>query len=388
MSVPTRSILCGPLLAICLTVSTAAEDIEGPLQQIAKCGPNGTGSAAARQAAQELSSSGIEILPRLLEAMNTDNVVAANWYRSVYEQLVRREFQKTNPEFPRRQLREFVESSVHRGRPRRLVLSLLDRLEPQFRESFIATQLADNEFRQDAVAAVLKKGDALKQAGDTAAAAKQYQRAFQAARDSAQIQSAAAKLKSVGHQVSIVDHMGFVIDWYLLGPFDAPEKTGFDTPFPPEKQADLRATYTGKTGDAIAWKRYSTEDAMGQLNLVSAIAPVKEAVGYAYTEINSPSEQPVQLRCGADDNLSVWINGEKVFARKQWLNGTRLDRFTAPVVLRSGKNKILVKICQGPQHKNPAVPNNWSFQLRLCDETGGPIDIRSALPDREPESNP
>jgi hypothetical protein len=30
----------------------------------------------------------------------------------------------------------------------------------------------------------------------------------------------------------------------------------------------------------------------------------------------------------------------------------------------------LVKICQGPQHKDPQVPNNWSLQLRLCDADG------------------
>jgi len=31
---------------------------------------------------------------------------------------------------------------------------------------------------------------------------------------------------------------------------------------------------------------------------------------------------------------------------------------------------VLVKICQGPQHVDPAVSNNWSFQLRLCRADG------------------
>jgi len=39
-----------------------------------------------------------------------------------------------------------------------------------------------------------------------------------------------------------------------------------------------------------------------------------------------------------------------------------------------------VKICQGPQHKNPAVPNNWSMQLRLCDNTGGSVQVRISRP--------
>ena len=70
------------------------------------------------------------------------------------------------------------------------------------------------------------------------------------------------------------------------------------------------------------------------------------AVGYAYAEIESPSEQKVELRCSADDNLTVWLNGDKVLAREQWLNGTRLDRFVVPVTLAAGTNKLVVKICQ------------------------------------------
>ncbi len=103
-------------------------------------------------------------------------------------------------------------------------------------------------------------------------------------------------------------------------------------------------------------------------------------MGYAYTEIISPRTQAVQIRCGADDNLTIWLNGQQVLRRLQWLNGTRLDRFTSPAHLEEGINTILVKICQGPQHKNPAVPNNWSMQLRLCDRTGGSVQVRISRP--------
>jgi hypothetical protein len=46
------------------------------------------------------------------------------------------------------------------------------------------------------------------------------------------------------------------------------------------------------------------------------------------------------------------------------------------VKLRQGTNRVLVKICQGPQHKDPQVPNNWSLQLRFCDEGGTGLDLR------------
>jgi hypothetical protein len=360
-----------------------ADDVDVRLRTIAA---GGQSSAEARRAARELATGGIDILPRLLAAMDTDNIIAANWYRTVYEQVTRRELENSAPNFPLQFLRDFVREPGHQGRSRRLVLGLLDRLDPDFRDSFFAGQIADAEFRNEAVAARLKQGDEFQQAGKTDEAAQAYETAFRAARDSALIQSAAAKLKAIDREVSIIDHMGFVIDWYVLGPFDAPGKSGFDTSFPPEADVDLRARYSGQDGRDISWKRFRTTDPLGEVNLVTAIAPVKEAVGYGYTEILSPREQGVQLRCGADDNLSVWVNGEKVFARLQWLNGTRLDRFTAPVHLRSGKNVVLVKICQGPQHSNPAVGNNWSMQLRFCDKEGAGVGVHSALPEISEEN--
>ena len=363
-----------------------ADEIDEQFQTIASVAPGGHGSKAARAACDRLSRHGTKILPRLLAAMDTTNFVAANWYRTVYEQIIRRELKKKDPQLPLKSLRNYLRNPKRQGRVRRLVLDLLDRREPSFRKQILPTFLDDPEFRDDAVAAVFEKGDALKKKGDSEAAKRQFQKAFQHARDSGQITAAANRLKSLGKTVNIVQHMGFVIDWYLLGPFDAPGTTGFDRTFPPEKKVDLKAQYAGKGGTAIRWKRFQTDDRFGQSNLIRAIAPVKEAVGYAYTEFDAASDQRAQLRCGADDNLTVWLNGEKIFSRLQWLNGTRLDRFTAPARLKRGKNRLLVKICQGPQHKNPAVPNNWSLQLRFCDAQGTGIRLKSKLPPIEGEN--
>ena len=54
--------------------------------------------------------------------------------------------------------------------------------------------------------------------------------------------------------------------------------------------------------------------------------------------------------------------------------------------LKRGRNRMLVKVCQGPQHKNPAVPNNWSMQLRICDAQGGGVGVTNGLP-AVPEKN-
>lgn len=355
------------------------DDPARELAAIAKTGPQGVGSEAAKVARDELAKRGVEVLPKLLVAMDTSNAVAANWYRTVYEEIVTRELARDGTKWPVEFFKEYISDSKRVGRPRRLVLGLLDKLEPEFRVNWLPTRLDDAEFRYEAVGLALAAGDrALKDKDQTAAKA-EFRKAFEAARDSTQVTQAAAKLKSLGESADVVQHLGLVTDWWLVGPFDAPGKSGFAAEFEPEKKLDLQAKYRGQGGAEISWMRHLETDTLGQLDLNKQLGTTREAVGYAYSEIDVPREQAAQLRCGADDNCSVWLNGEKVFGRDQWLNGTRFDRFITPIQLKKGRNTLLVKACQGPQHKDPEVPNNWSLQLRLCDEQGRGVGFSSAM---------
>lgn len=362
-----------------LTALDPSYDPARDLAVIAKAGPQGEGSAAAKVARDELAKHGVEVLPKLLVAMDTSNAVAANWYRTVYEEIVARELARDGTKWPIEFFKEYVSDSKRVGRPRRLVLGLLDKLEPTFRASWLPTRLDDSEFRYEAVGLALAAGDRAVKDKDQAAAKTQFRKAFDAARDSTQVTQAAVKLKSLGESADAISHLGLVTDWWLVGPFDAPAKTGFAAVFEPEKKLDLQAKYLGQGGVEIVWKRHHETDTLGQLDLNKQLGATREAVGYVYSEIDVPREQAAQVRCGADDNCSVWLNGEKVFGRDQWLNGTRFDRFITPIQLKAGRNSLLIKVCQGPQHKDPEVPNNWSLQLRLCDEQGRGIEFRPAL---------
>lgn len=374
--------LVDSLLLLALLGADSNYDPKPALAAIAKTGQQGSGAAEAAQARRELAQRGIEILPPLLVAMDTPNPVAANWYRSVYEEIVARELAKPQAQFPVEFLKDYVSDSQRTGRPRRLVLGLIEKLDPNFKASWLPTRLNDPEFRFEAVAVAMTAGEQALKSKDQDAAKAHYRKAFEHARDSTQVAQSAAKLKSLNEPANVAQHLGLLVDWWLIGPFDAPGKSGFKATFEPERQVDLKAQYAGKDGAALQWKRHHETETLGQLNLIKEVGQTAEAVGYAYCEIDVESEQTAQLRCGADDNCSVWLNSEKVFAREQWLNGTRFDRFVSPVKLKAGRNSLLVKVCQGPQHKDPEVPNNWSVQIRLCDEQGRGIPFRVRDPQR------
>lgn len=368
-----RLLLAG-LLTLVLTGTVVSDDPGPDLALIAGVGPRGQGTVEARQARDRLSRRGPEVLPPLLLAMDTPDPVAANWYRTIYEDIVARELASQSPAWPLEFLKEYIRDTRRKGRPRRLVLGLLERLEPGFTAQWLPERLEDPEFRYEAVALTLATGERALRENKDVEARNAYRKAFDAARDSAQVTSAAAKLKSLGEPADPVKHLGLVTQWWMIGPFDAPQKTGFAAVFEPERRVDLTARYRGQAGE-IVWKQHRETSPLGQVDLNAVLGTTREAVGYAWTELEVPRDQAAQLRCGADDNCSVWLNGEKVFAREQWLNGTRFDRFIAPIRLNAGRNTLLVKVCQGPQHKDPEVPNNWSLQLRLCDDDGRGIEF-------------
>jgi hypothetical protein len=309
--------------------------------------------------------------------METDNVVAANWLRIVFDGIVDRTFDKDPGLLNREVLRARVLDPRRQGRVRRLALGVLAQLDPTTPDILIPPLLNDPEFRYDAVARALDDAETALAENDRNRALNVFAKAFDAARDENQVRTAANRLKELGREVNIVEHLGLLVDWHLVGPFEGPSYEVFSKVFPPEQAVDLQATYPRGT-DTIGWKPYRTPDEFGTVNLVTELGSVDDAAAYAYTVLVSDKPRELELRGGADDNFSLWLNRKQIYSKEEWQNGTRFDRFVVPVRLRAGENELLVKICQGPKYDDPGMSNPWSFQLRLCDSAGKGI----VLPNR------
>ena len=89
----------------------------------------------------------------------------------------------------------------------------------------------------------------------------------------------------------------------------------------------------------------------GTIDLLSLFPNTEWSIGYAYIEFTGSGEECF-FRMGSDDGIRVWLNGEPVVDdhRHGSLNPD-LESFHAS--LRNGKNRMLVKICQGN--------GGWSF---------------------------
>ncbi|MFO0844336.1 MAG: hypothetical protein U0797_18385 [Gemmataceae bacterium] len=301
--------------------------------------------------------------------MGTPDTAAANWLRLAFDEIAEKHPKAIDADA----LLAFARDPKRAGRPRRVALGLVERLRPGTTAKLLPGWLDDPEFRADAVEAALARVQGDKELPKEKAISS-LREILEAARDLDQVQAAAARLKERGVDVNVARHMGFLRDWYVIGPFDGLGKKSFKTVYPPENGVDLAATPEGKGGRKLRWQRLNAaESNTGRypvlINLRKPLGDAEDAVAYAWTSFEVPKDRTVEFRGAADDNMTVWVNGERVFAFEEYHNGVRVDRHRFPVKLKAGVNTVLLKVCQAPIEPDSDLPN-WEFFLRITDATG------------------
>jgi hypothetical protein len=380
----SHRIVCIALLAVWLGLlsdGSAADSVDRLIESVVK---QGKGTAGGRKAWDQLVAGGPSALPAILKALNSPDTVAANWLRAAFDRIVEESFRADQGrELDADGLLAFARDARHAGRARRLALEVVERLRPGTSAKLYHAWLDDPEFRYEAVDVVLRAGDTLVKKGRKTAAIATYRKAFASVLDLQQAKRVAAALQSLGVSVSVARHLGFLTDWYVIGPFDAMGMKGFKTVYPPERGIDLKAELDGK-GKKLRWKRFQAPEPapsasgphVALVNLRVPLGDADDAVAYAYTEIALARAQEVEFRGAADDNFTVWVNGKRAFGFEEYRNGVRLDRHRFRVKLVAGKNTVLVKVCQFPANSEP----NWEFLLRIVDRTGKGLAFTTALP--------
>ncbi len=172
----------------------------------------------------------------------------------------------------------------------------------------------------------------------------------------------------------LLEPLGYVSHYYLLGGFDNEGKGGCSRDFGPEGSLDLKATYAGK-GHPASWRKLSVKSDDGYVDLATAIRPNHEAVAYALTFLQAPRETPATLSLGSSGAFRIWVNGE-LAALEDRYNRARPDQTRVAVRLRKGVNRVLLKVCQ----------NNGPFGFYFRHERGPGSAARATpvLPDALP----
>jgi hypothetical protein len=354
--------------------AAAAEDVAPLVARIKAVGKEGAGNADAARAWKDLSRQGPGALIDILAALDDAGPVAANWLRSAVDAIAEKTLD-SGKSLPAEKLEAFVRDTHHGGPGRRLAYDWLTRVDASAPERLLPGMLSDRgaELRRDAVAVVLNEAQKQLDKKDKGAARAAYQKALHFARERDQVTLAVDQLKKLGTDIDITAQFGFVTKWMIVGPFDNVGGKGFNTVFPPERGVDLKASYAGKDGKPLRWSEHATTLPLGMVDFNKIIGALHGTTAFAYTVVETPGTRPVELRAGSNNALRIYLNGKEVFFREEYHHGSRMDQHVARGILKAGRNEILVKVCQNEQTDSWA--QQWSFQLRVCDDIGGAVPI-------------
>ncbi len=185
--------------------------------------------------------------------------------------------------------------------------------------------------------------------------------------------------KSTGYNMALAAYRvdpasAFPTAWNVVGAFAGNKHDyGFGTAHPPEQGVDLNATYTGATGEEIAWSKLETR---GLTWIHGKFPPNNFCVAYAHTYVKSPDERQTSALVSTDDAGKLFVNGELIFAIPG-VNHLKVDKFAVPITLKPGWNDVLLKVCQAGGH--------WGWSFRIRDLKG---DLIYATTKEEPPPEP
>jgi hypothetical protein len=367
------ALVAGALALVPLVPARADEDVTRALATLKAVKKLGQSNEDAGPAWKALVSKGGAALLPALEAFDEANATANNWLRSAVDAIVQKEA-GAGRKLPADELEAFAKDTKFAPSARFAAFELLsaetkDRLLP----GFLNDKSAD--LRRAAVARDLELIDKL--ARPTARVAAEALFGF--ARDKDQVDALAKKIGDAGGKVSVSEHFGFVTHAALVGPFDSTGGKGFAVAYPPESAKAATGAFKGKNDTEVKWIDASTSDKYAQFDLNKLLGKHKDAVGYAFAVVVADKETPVEVRVTSITAVRIVLNGKELYAREEYHHGAPFDASVGKGTLKKGENVLVLKVCQNNQTESWA--QNWFFQMRVCDETGGPLPLKQKTAD-------
>jgi len=342
------------------------------LNQVKKVELHGVGHDDAVSAMKVLNSISGDQIPVLLEAFDGTNPVSANWIRAAIQKAV-----AGSEKLPADLIAAYFRDQSKNPQGRWLAWQIVCDVQPEFRAQTIESLATDSSMplREIGIARLIDNAAAIGtdvEKMDNAAKDKKLailKSALGNARDVEQIRSIAKAMSPLGEEVNLRKHLGLITNWDLIAGFDNKDESGFDVSYGPEQVAfTLELKNYNVDGKNFSWESAIGDEKDGMVDLNEVIGKKKGVIAYAATTFKSSADCEAQVRIGTPNAHKIWVNGELVMSNEIYHNSNSIDKFSAPVKLKKGSNKVLVKLCQNEQSDPWA--QDWSFQLRFCDSTG------------------
>jgi arylsulfatase A len=149
----------------------------------------------------------------------------------------------------------------------------------------------------------------------------------------------------------------YIMDWWLIGPFDNTDRKGMATVYAPENEFNPRGKYTGRNNQNISWRRFDGKD-NEYISLAKLFTPSDQGVAYARHIFKAKKAVNIKIGLGTNDGVKMWCNGKLVHSNVVGRSAVpNDDRLTVP--FKKGENVVLLKIDQ--------LGGGWGFYFSILE---------------------
>ena len=177
----------------------------------------------------------------------------------------------------------------------------------------------------------------------------------------------------------IINELGLIKEWSIIGPFDNISASGYDKTYPPETEFDTGKIYHGKDNMPINWFKNTPFKYFGWVDIKDFITEY-HAVNYANSFVFSPSTRKVQIRFGTSGACKLFLNDSLIMQYKKETNNG-FDTFIVETELQKGWNRILIKLAH-------SEISRCNFTMRFTDQLGVALNgLQYSIEPQQYESN-
>ena len=364
-----HSIALGILALASVPAIAQDSDIQKAIAAVQSVQLNGQGNADAVKAMKVLNAAGADQILPMLKGMAGTNSISANWLRAAVNGAASR----AGEGIPIDDLKSFFADKSNDGKARLMAMQIICKADESFFDKTVASLTDDPAMplREIGVQSLIDQANAIED--DDEKKRPFLDAAFENARDVEQVTAIGKALNAMGQEIDLAKHLGMLTKWKLLSGFDNKDMGGFDVEYGPEgSPLEIKESYDGAMDGTAKWvEGTATDDSLGKVDLNKIIGNKKGIIAYASRTYSSPMAGQAEVRIATQNAHKIWLNGEEVMSNEIYHNSNSVDKFTAPIKLKEGKNELLIKLCQNEQRQPWA--QEWGFQVRICDATGKAI---------------
>ena len=179
----------------------------------------------------------------------------------------------------------------------------------------------------------------------------------------------------IGQAGQVMDQLGYVRDFQVIGPLDNERGSGFlksfDIEKAPQQAIDLEKSIPGKKRPVRFRRVMLAFVPRAVLDLGARFRPSTQVLAHALFVVESATSQMATLRLSSTGSFAVWVNGKECYRRDIQERELGHDQDICPLALAKGKNLIVVKLCtQG---------GKFQARMRLTKADGSPLPATTKI---------